>query len=294
MSDGQSAETDGSGVEPAPERTVVQNAQLALLLEVTGTPKPGNVDRAHDYDDLRFEHFMAGAVGAQRGLEMAADGERLGRAFERAVAGMSRQRAGNTQFGALLLLTPLVRAAADGDLSGTRAGELAAETTVADAADFYRAFEHVDVAVDDPPEGMDALDVRRGAAAVPTLEERGLTLYDVMDRSTEVDGIAREWTGEFERTVDAAERLLELDGPVPNRAATVFLELLAEEPDTFVATQHDADVAAEATRRAAAALEDGDPWALANEFVAEEINPGTTADLTAGALFVALERGLDV
>jgi triphosphoribosyl-dephospho-CoA synthase len=30
---------------------------------------------------------------------------------------------------------------------------------------------------------------------------------------------------------------------------------------------------------------------LADEFVADGINPGTTADVTAAALFVALERG---
>ncbi|AQL44128.1 triphosphoribosyl-dephospho-CoA synthase [Halorientalis sp. IM1011] len=285
----------GSGVEPPPGRTVVDDAQLALLLEVAGTPKPGNVDRAHDYDDLRFEHFLAGGIGARRGLELAADGKRLGRAFERAVAGMSQQRGGNSQFGALLVLTPLVRAAAEGELSGERAGEFAEATTVADAADFFRAFEHVDVAVDDPPEGMDALDVRRGAEAIPAVEERELTLYDVMERSAEVDGIAREWTGEFERSFDAAERLLELDGPVPDRAARVFLELLAEEPDTFVATKHDRETAERASERAAAALAgDTVPAALADEFVAEGINPGTTADLTAAALFVALERGLDV
>ncbi|RXK51184.1 triphosphoribosyl-dephospho-CoA synthase [Halorientalis pallida] len=291
------SDRDGPGthVEPPPERTVVDDAQLALLLEVTGTPKPGNVDRAHDYDDLRFEHFLAGGVGARPGLELAADGDRLGRAFERAVAGMSQQRAGNTQFGALLVLVPLVRAASEGDLTGERAGDLAAATTVADAADFYRAFEHVDVAVEDPPEGTDALDVRRGADAVPDLEDRGVTLQDVMVESTEIDGIAREWTGEFARSFDAADRLLDLDGPVPDRTSQVFLELLAEEPDTFVVTQHDRETAEQATERAAAALAgNADPWALANEFVAEGINPGTTADLTAAALFVALERGLEI
>jgi triphosphoribosyl-dephospho-CoA synthase len=284
-----------SGVAPPPDRTVVENAQLALLLEVTGTPKPGNVDRAHDYDDLRFEHFVAGGVGARRGLGLAADGERLGRAFERAVAGMSQQEAGNTQFGALLVLVPLVRAAAEGDLSGSHAGELARETTVADTADFFRAFEHVDVAVDDPPEGMDALDVRRGVDAVPAIEEQNVTLYDVMIESADIDGIAREWTGEFERSVEAAERLLELDGSVPDRTARVFLELLAEEPDTFVATQHDRETAVQTTEQAAVALAgEADPWTLANELVAEGINPGTTADLTAAALFVALERGLTI
>ncbi|MFW5974397.1 MAG: triphosphoribosyl-dephospho-CoA synthase, partial [Natrialbaceae archaeon] len=49
-------------------RSTTQNAQLALLLEVSSTPKPGNVDRKREYPDLRFEQFMAGAVGARRGL----------------------------------------------------------------------------------------------------------------------------------------------------------------------------------------------------------------------------------
>ena len=78
-------------------REPAENGQLALLLEVTGTPKPGNVDRHRDYPGLRFEHFAAGAVGALSGLRMAADGAPLGAAFERAVNGMSDQSGGNTQ-----------------------------------------------------------------------------------------------------------------------------------------------------------------------------------------------------
>jgi triphosphoribosyl-dephospho-CoA synthase len=116
-----------------------------------------------------------------------------------------------------------------------------------------------------------------------------------MDRSADVDGIAAEWTNSFERTFHAADRLLALDGPVQDRAARVFLELLAAEPDTFIATQHDWATAEDATERANSALEGKlSAGNLADEFVAEEINPGTTADLTAAALFVALERGLDV
>jgi triphosphoribosyl-dephospho-CoA synthase len=277
--------------------TPAENAQLALLLEVASTPKPGNVDRHRDYPDLRFEHFLAGAVGARAGLERAAEGAPLGEAFEESVAGMSRQRGGNTQFGCLLLLMPLVRAAAAGNPGLTRAEvrEVCESTTVADAEEFYRAFEHVDVAVGDPPRGMEPLDVRRGADAVPELRERELTLYDVMVRSADRDGNAREWTTGFERVFGAADRLAEGDGPVTDRAARVFLELLAQEPDTFVLIQHDADSAAEVQRRAQAAL-DGreDPEALAAEFRDRDVNPGTTADLTCGALFVALERGVEV
>jgi triphosphoribosyl-dephospho-CoA synthase len=276
-------------------RDPAENAQLALLLEVSGTPKPGNVDRHREYDDLRFEQFMAGAVGARSGLRMAAGDAPLGRAFERAVAGMSEQSGGNTQFGALLVLTPLVRAAAADSLSPTGVTEVVEATTVEDACAFYRAFEHVDVAVDDPPEEIDDLDVRRGGDAADALRGRALSLAGVMELSADRDGVAAEWTSGFERSFAAARWLLEGEGPVYRRASRAFLRLLAEERDTFVETRNGSDVAAEVTERAQAVL-DGreDPTELAEEFVARDINPGTTADITAGGLFVALERGLEV
>jgi len=151
----------------------VDDATLALLLEVAGTPKPGNVDRHRDLDDLRFEAFLGRAVGAREGLELAADGETgIGRAFERGVAGMAARSGTNTQFGCLLLLVPLVRASVgdDGDdenLSPASVDRVTRETTVDDAVAFYRAFEHVDVAVADPPADADDLDVRRGATRPP-------------------------------------------------------------------------------------------------------------------------------
>ena len=276
-------------------RTTAQNAELALLLEVTGTPKPGNVDREREFTELRFEHFMAGAVGARPGLALAADGERVGRAFERAIAGMAGQSAGNTQFGAVLVLAPLVAASSAGDLTPDGADGVVRETTVADAADFYRAFEHVEVTVDEPPDGLEPLDVRRGSDAIPTLRDRDLTLFDIMAESEGVDGVAAEWTGQFRRVFEAAETILTDDGPVPDRASRVFVELLAGEIDTFVVTRNGRAAAEEVRRRAEAVLDgDEDAETLAEELVARDINPGTTADLVAGALFVALERGLVV
>jgi triphosphoribosyl-dephospho-CoA synthase len=275
-------------------RSRAENAELALLLEVAGTPKPGNVDRHRDHDDLRFEHFLAGAVGARTGLEAAASGDPVGEAFERAVEGMADQRGGNTQFGCLLLLVPLVRAASKGELSPDGVHEVCAATTVEDAAGFYRAFEHVAVAVDDPPEGMAELDVRRGSEAIPALRERRLTLYDVMARSPE-DGNAAEWVAGFPRTFREAKGILGDEGPAPDRAARAFLRLLAERKDGFIRARCGGEIAREATERARACIAgEEDAEALAEEFVERGINPGTTADLTAGALYVALERGLPV
>jgi triphosphoribosyl-dephospho-CoA synthase len=290
-----------------------ENAQLALLLEVAGTPKPGNVDRERDLPDLRFEHFLAGTVGAGAGLRAAERGVPVGEAFEQAVEGMSQQEGGNTQFGALLLLVPLVRAAADGDLSPEGVERVVEETTVEDAANFFRAFDHADVYVDDPPEDAEELDVRRGSDAVPAVEERGVTLYDVMalgdDEDTDErssssrpseddslgDDVAAEWTGRFERTFWAADRLAELAGSAPASAlgARVYLELLSRDPDTLVAKQRGEKTAESVRVRAQEALEGGPEVveAFAESLVADGINPGTTADLTAAGLFVALARG---
>jgi triphosphoribosyl-dephospho-CoA synthase len=274
------------------ERDSAANAQLALLLDVGSAPKPGNVDRDHDLSELRMEHFFAGAIGAGEGLRQAAEGSAVGTAFERAVAGMSNQAGGNTQFGCLLLLIPLVRAAGVEDMTLTSAGvrSVVESTTVADAADFYRGFEYVDVAVEDPPEGMAALDVRRGTDAIPTLRDRDMTLYDVMSASID-DGNATEWTTGFERTFETATAIAADSGPLPNRISRAFVTRLAQDEDTLVRTEHGSDVAAEVKQRAQAAR--GNPEAIAKldeSFVEAGINPGTTADLLVAATFVTLEQ----
>jgi triphosphoribosyl-dephospho-CoA synthase len=280
------------------------NAEIALLLEVAGTPKPGNVDRERDLADLHFEQFLAGAVGARPGLDACCDPNfALGDGFERAVEGMAGRADTNTQFGALLVLAPLVRAAATGECSRDRVRDVVSATTVADAAGFYRAFDHVDVFVGDPPSDAPDLDVRRGSDAVPAVEARDLTLAALMQDSADRDGVAAEWTAGFERTFAAADRIATADGPLADRAAVAFLALLADDPDTLVAEKHGEDLAREVTERAAD-LHDATPEgeldrdavsAFADDLVDRGINPGTTADLTAGALFVALERyGVDV
>lgn len=276
--------------------TPAERAQLALLLEVASTPTPGAVDRERAHADLRFEHFMAGTLGAADGLKAAAGTDSIGTAFEQAVRGMARaQSGGNTQLGALLLLVPMVRAAAADEVTPEAATAVVEQTTVEDAMAFCRAFDAVPVGLGRPPDGLADLDLREPTAAAETIEDRGISLAELMSMSAETDGIAREWTNGFERSFGAADRLQALSGPLTERGSTVFLELLAAEPDPFIAKRHGEAAARRASEGAAAVLGgDREPDDLAASLQSAGHNPGTTADLLAGGLFIALERGATV
>ncbi|MFW5929308.1 MAG: triphosphoribosyl-dephospho-CoA synthase, partial [Halobacteriota archaeon] len=147
--------------------TPAENAELALLLEASAEPKPGNVTPSSDHDDTTYEHYLASAVGCRSALDAVARGDvGIGEGFREAVEGAHRHGGGNTCFGSLLLLVPLVRAAADGDVED--AADVARETTVDDAAEFYRAFDAVEVNLGGPPAAdlPDARSPREAAEAV--------------------------------------------------------------------------------------------------------------------------------
>lgn len=276
--------------------TPSDRAVLALHLEVSATPTPGNVDRNRDTASLRFSQFQAGAMGARKGLDAIEAGASIGEGFERAVTGAVTEAGTNTHFGALLLLAPLVAATTEDEISETTINRVTTATSVDDAVAFYRAFDAAPVAVPEPPQGWDALDVRRGSDAVPAVRERDLTLRDVLAKSASRDLNANEWTSGFPRTFRTADRIAQDSGSLEQRAARAHLAQLAAEPDTLIQTRHGEDVAA-AVRERAAALHESEASvdaisAFAEDLVEREINPGTTADILAAGLYVALLRGV--
>lgn len=264
-----------------------ENAELALLVETGSMPKPGNVEPARDFDDTTYHQFQAGAVGSRRGLRDAAEGGDIGECFRRAVEGSSRHSGGNTYFGALLLLTPLAAAAADVGLEGVDAA--VEDTTEEDAAEFYRAFESVDVNLGETdPGGLP--DAREPEAAAEEALERGLSLYEVMEESADVDDVAVEWTSGFERTFDRADDLEALvdDGASTTEAVSaVYLDMLRSHPDSHIARVHGDHVAEDVVGMA----NNLDVAALDRRLRYDGINPGSTADVLSAACFVALERG---
>ena len=262
--------------------TPVERAQMAMMLEVTAYPKPGNVDRCHDYKRTRLEHFLASAILARPALEKAAGGEGgLGEVLRESVRLTTVHGGGNTHFGAFILLIPLLRG---GGIEGAiRAVE---SSTVDDALEFYRAFSLVKVRML-PGDPLDVSDPR----ALDTIREGGMTLLDVMAHSKEHDMVAREWVNGFALTRKAVG-LLHGAGCGREGVVETFLRLLAAETDTFIVKEHGPAVAGEVRRRAGEILSgSGDLAAFDAECIARGINPGSTADIIIAAIFIALGEG---
>jgi triphosphoribosyl-dephospho-CoA synthase len=274
---------------------VAAAAQLACLIEASA-PKPGNVSPGRPFADLSYVDFLASAAAI--GAPLAGAGTRpLGATVHLAVEATARWTRSNSNLGIVLLLAPLARAALaesrGTDLRGVLRRVLE-ETTVEDACDVYAAIRLA------APGGLGRVEAQ-DVASEPTK-----TLVEVMRLAAERDGIAREYATAFDRTfltgapaLDAARR----DGLSWDDAVVeTFLTLLAADADTHVERRGGAALAAEVSREARSVLAAGGVRSAAGRHAIDGMdrglrgahhtgNPGTTADLTAAAIFVVLLQG---
>jgi triphosphoribosyl-dephospho-CoA synthase len=269
-------------------------AQLACLLEATAS-KPGNVSPTRSFRDMRYEDFLVSALAIGPALAQAGRLP-LGVTIRWAHETTRRWTPANTNLGILLLLAPLAKAAfrTGGDLR-SRVHHVLGDTTVEDATEVYAAIREA------RPGGMGKVDAQ-DLGSKPTV-----TLREAMRLSAERDAVAREYVTDFavtfELTVPALEAALGAGLGWLEAAAETFLTLLAQRPDTLIARKLGPEAAARVTEQAHAAWTAGgvrtpEGREALLEFDASlrdaqnSRNPGTTADLTAAALFVVLlDRG---
>jgi triphosphoribosyl-dephospho-CoA synthase len=259
-----------------------ERAQLAMMLEVCAYPKPGNVDRCHDYPETRLEHFLASTLFARSALEEAELGKgRIGEIIKHAVRDTNCHAGGNTHFGAFILLIPLVYG---NDIPG--AIQAIERTDTSDAVAFYKAFAMTEVRMN----ATDELDVH-DPHALTLIRDRGMSLLDIMRHSAPGDMVAREWINGFALTRRGAD-LLHHFGPGRHAITETFLTLLATEPDTFVIKKHGTEVARGVMLSARDVL-DGKRTAEAfdEDCIRRDINPGSTADIIIASIYLALGEG---
>jgi triphosphoribosyl-dephospho-CoA synthase len=263
------------------------------LLEVSA-PKPGNVSPERHFHDTRYEDFLASAVAIGPALADAAT-QPVGTTVRRAVEDTLRWTRSNTNLGIVLLLAPLARAALrQGGTLRERVSRVLAETTVADAGEVYAAIRRA------RPGGLGQAKAEDVAAA-PTV-----SLRDAMALAAERDAVAREYVTDFALTFETGvPAILEArrEGLAWTDAAVeAYLRLLEAAADTHIARKLGPAEAAAVSRRArevrAAGGTRSDAGKRALAALDAELrdprnrrNPGTTADLTCAALFVAILEG---
>lgn len=297
--------------------------ELAMLLEVSAYPKPGNVHRTKDFDRTRFEHFLASSVAlgahfrlsALRGRRVAESEHRLALAIgERISRGVREcaqwQHGGNTSLGVILLLTPIAYSAGMIDPRSPMTSrnirrklrEVVRRTTPDDAINAYRAISFAS------PGGMGRvpeLDVNDEKSIVE-IRKRNLTLLNIFRISAKYDAISWEWVNDFSVTFDVALpsliRELSSTGDINTAVADTYLRILSEKPDTLIARKQGVGRAREVSLMARRALKAGGIKTGSGRKAVERMdeilrkprhssNPGTTADLTASALSVLILGG---
>ena len=289
--------------------------EFAILLEVSGYPKPGNVHRTVDFPETRYEHFLASAVAiapsfkkaAEQGI-MVSEGKidpfqvGIGSIIKDAVDRMrGSQSGGNTLLGAIILLAPIAAAAGmlTNQFSLPKLREnikvIVESTTPEDAVDVYDAIFVVN------PGGLGKspkLDVTDPNSKKRILEDQ-VTLFETFKIASAYDSITSEWVNNYPITFDLGYpyfvRQLEETGDINTATVHTFLKILAEVPDTFISRKVGQAKAESVSAEAKAVLEGGglitpSGTKLLQKFdrklrdSAHDLSPGTTADITEAVL----------
>ena len=276
---------------------VARCAQLAMLFEVSSSPKPGNIDRVHDFEDTTYEHFLASAVASYPVFEEASKAkEGLGKFIRKATEESTKwQKGGNTHFGAFLLLIPLVMAAGCSkryEEIKENAIQIIRESTHEDTIEFYKAFQNASVKVKEVTD-LDVYD----ESSFEQIKQENLTFYDIMKISSDYDTISKELISGYEISFKYAKVIVDKAGEMGLNDAIVhtYLEILSEQPDYFIEVKFGKEKANEVSIRALKLLKSWDMEEIKSfdeQLIKEKINPGSTADLIISSLFLAFLLGL--
>jgi triphosphoribosyl-dephospho-CoA synthase len=282
-------------------KRIAQLVEEACIREACA-PKPGNVNRYYDFPDTSLEDFLLSAAAIVPAFERAAS-TGVGRIVRQATEDCRRRVRPNTNLGILLLLAPLAKAvlaAKENPESPCPSGDerirrclhtILQSLTLEDARQAYAAIRSAN------PGGLGR------APEQDVAEEPSVTLLEAMELAKDRDSIASEYATGFEITfgigLPALRHALSQGAGYSWAIVQAFLIILARVPDTLIARKTDGNKALQISQNAGHILLHGGVFtsrgreklmefdnALRDD--AHRLNPGTTADLTAAAVFLAL------
>jgi triphosphoribosyl-dephospho-CoA synthase len=274
-----------------PPLSVGECATLACLWEATA-PKPGNVYRGADFDDLTYADFVTSAAVVGPIMDSAAK-LGVGRTVLEGVMATRAAVTTNSNLGMLLLLAPLAGVPLEQNVRDG-VGMVLSELHVEDTRHAYAAIRLAQ------PGGLGRVE----EADVNADQAPDITLRDAMALAADRDLVARQYVDDFAEVLWTGDRIADAARTRPLSAAIVhgYVELLAEHPDSLVARKCGVELARIVSAHAGtvltslkhgedvyqSALGEFDFWLRAD---GHRRNPGTSADMVAAALFVLLREG---
>ena len=299
---------------------------LASLLEISGWPKPGNVHRTHDFKDTRFEHFLVGIASIQpsfnkfcskiyngydpneNNLEIVDMGNFYLEAAEKM---MMYQRGGNVLLGHILILGPLSAAVCiclkknDFSFNNFKSvlRDLIEKACVEDTILLYKAINKC------KPGGLGKIskyDLNE-KESLSEIRKDKVKLKEIFKLSKDYDVISSEYSTGFNITLTEALpyffSIYEEERDINTTSVNTFLKILSDHPDTLIIRKVGKEKAIEVSRKAKEIISYGGissskglkktkelDMELQNE--GGKLNPGTTADLLVGVIFLALVFGI--
>lgn len=293
---------------PAAPGSLGWQAAAASLLEAAAF-KPGNVHPAAGFDDLQHDDFVAaamaitepfGRLGQPRPRTCGGRPPSLGRVILAAVEAAVAATRSNANLGIVLAMAPLAAAAAPlatgvpavlSSLGHDDAAAIWQAIATAQPGGLGRVAKH-DLAGPPPDSILDAMQLARDRDAIACLWAEGYA--PLFRRDPKDPGMV--WL---------LEKALASGLPAAAAIQQAFLQHLACHPDSLIRRRHGDAVAVRVSREAAsiqtlpasaqpAAIRRFDAALRSGNWCGDRpkpINPGTTADLVAAALFALLRSG---
>ena len=273
-------------------RSIGQCATLACFLEATA-PKPGNVHRGADFDNLAYPDLIVSAIVIGPVMENAPR-RRLGETILDAVCATREAVATNTNLGTILLLAPLAAVPREQPLAHGIADVLSR----LDADDARLVYQAIRLA---RPGGMGQV------AEADLADEAPADLIAAMRLAADRDLVARQYANGFQEVlhdvVPAIKSGLDRGWETSHAIVHAQLTFMSRYPDSLIARKCGIETAQRAADHAAQVLQAGTPndeafWQAVADLDfwlrsdGHRRNPGTTADLIAAGLFVLLRDGI--
>lgn len=295
-------------------KDIAKLGEIATLLEVSGYPKPGNVHRTQDFDDMSYEDFLISSISIRESLECVAnnaskyypnviDHINVGECILNCVASTQNLVNTNTNLGISMLFVPI--AAAFGAIKDENSlynfpfvlENIITGSSVEDAIELVNAIILSKAGgLEDKTSKYDV----NNSNTIQEIRDNHVNLNDLLKMSAMYDKISYELTNGLPVILNHGYPTYAKymnDYSKNDVTLEIYLTILANVPDTLISRKYGDKTAQEVSKKAKKILDNTtiateERLNQLNDFDAllrsKNYNPGTTADFTAASLFVGL------